>query len=801
MATRKPAPRKKTAGKKSREGEQTLYERLSTPKAVRIFWIVVASPFALLLFLLLLTALGVFGKLPTFEELENPKSNIATEIISEDGKLIGTYFVQNRTYVSYEDLSTDLVAALVCTEDVRFYGHSGIDFVSLGRVGFRSLLMWDRKQGGGSTITQQLAKNLFRTREQAEGSRKSPVVIAKLKEWITAVRLEYNYTKDEIIAMYLNIVEYGSNAYGIKSAAHTFFDKTPAELNVEESALLVGVVNAPTAYSPVKNYDRAVARRNTVMNRMKKEGYITGAQYDSLSKLPIELNYHPVSHNEGTGTYFREMLRLVMQAEKPTRKQYQNDYDYQYELHRWETNPIYGWCLKNTKADGTPYNIYRDGLKIYTTINSSMQRYAEEAVQERMKNEVQPYMDAQFKRTGVVFKDQTKEQINTIIGNAMRYSDRYREMEKAGASKAQIEAAFDTPVKMKIFTFGGERDSVMTPRDSILHHKKIMRASFIAVEPQTGHVKAYVGGPNFKYFKYDNAKQGKRQCGSTIKPFVYTFAFDHLGLDPCTPVPNLPVTIETYSKPWSPKEASRVEQLGELHPLKWGLAHSRNNYTAWIMKQAKSPEAVADFLHNMGIRSYIDPVHALALGTMDVSLFELVGAYTTFANKGVNTEPIFVTRIEDRQGNLIASFLPETRDAISEQTAYTTLQVLQEVVNSGTGYKLRGTYGFTGQIGGKTGTTDDNRDAWFMGVTPKLVGGAWVGGEDQSVHPWTRGEGSVIALPIYGEFMKRVYADPKLGVRPGDTFDVPPGAVIYNCGDFKDLPPAVDSVKSDEFFD
>ncbi len=797
MAIRKPAPRKKTAGKESRDGEKSLYERLSTPRSIRIFWIVVAAPFALLLFLLLLTAVGAFGKLPTFEELENPKSNIATEIISEDGKLIGTFFVQNRTYVSYEDLSTDLVAALVSTEDVRFYGHSGIDFISLGRVALKTVGM-GQKQGGGSTITQQLAKNLF--------ERKGWIVTDKLKEWITALKLEYNYTKEEIIAMYLNIVPYGSNAYGIKSAAHTFFDKSPSELNVEESAMLVGVVNAPTWYSPVRNPERALVRRNTVMSRMKKVGYITGAQYDSLAALPIALNYKPISHNEGTGTYFREMLRLVMQAEKPVRRSYPNDaageYNYQYELHRWETNPIYGWCLKNKKADGTPYNIYRDGLKIYTTVNSSMQRYAEEAVQGRMKNEVQPYMDAQFKRTGVVFQGQSKDQINTLVANAMRYSDRYREMEKAGASKAQIEAAFDTPIQMKVFTFGGERDTLLTPRDSILHHKKIMRASFIAIEPQTGHVKAYVGGPNFKYFKYDNAKQGKRQCGSTIKPFVYTFAFSQLGINPCTPVPNLPVTIETYSRePWSPKEASRVEQLGEMHPLKWGLAHSRNNYTAWIMKQAKSPEAVADFLHNMGIRSYIDPVHALALGTMDVSLFELAGAYTTFANGGMNIEPIFVTRIEDRQGNLIASFLPETRDAISEQTAFTTLQVLQEVVNSGTGNRLRRIYGFTGEIGGKTGTSQENRDAWFMGVTPKLVAGAWVGGEDQSVHPRTAGEGAVIALPIYGEFMKRVYADPKLGVRQSDVFNVPPGAVFYGCGNMEGMDSAADSVRIDEFFD
>lgn len=780
---------------------QAWYERLSHERAIRIFWIVVASPFALTLFLLGLTAIGVFGRLPSFEELENPKSNLASEIISEDGKMFNAFYVENRTFVDYGELTPDIIAALVSTEDVRFYSHSGIDFISLGRVALRTVGL-GQNQGGGSTITQQLAKNLFPRRERSRNPvvRGAVLVTDKLKEWITAIKLEYNYTKEEILAMYLNTVFYGSNAYGIKSAAHTFFDKTPSELNIQESATLVGVVNAQTRYNPVINYENSLRRRNTVLRRMEHIKYITRAQYDSLSQLPIELDYNPISHDEGTGTYFREMLRLVMQAEKPTRRQYLNDYDYQYELHRWETNPLYGWIHKNRKADGSSYNIYRDGLKIYTTINSSMQRYAEEAVRQRLRDEIQPYMDAQYKRTGVVFQKQSKEQVNAIVANAMRYCDRYRAMEAAGASREQIRVAFETPVQMSLYTYRGIRDTVISPRDSIIHFKKLMRASFVAIEPRTGSVRAYVGGPNAKYFKYDNAKQGKRQCGSTIKPFVYTFAFSQLGLDPCTPVPNLPVTIETYSKePWSPKEASKVEYDGVMHPLKWGLAHSRNNYTAWIMKHA-SPEAVAEFVHNMGIRSYIDPVHALALGTMDVSLFELVGAYTTFANRGVSTEPIFVTRIEDRQGNLISSFLPATTDAISEQTAYTTLGVLQEVVNHGTGYRLRGGYGFTGQIGGKTGTSQESRDAWFVGVTPHLVAGAWVGGEDQSVHPMRAGEGSIISLPIYGEFMKRVYADTKLGVLQTDTFEVPPGAVTYTCSEVADMAPVGDSVINDEFF-
>jgi penicillin-binding protein 1A len=711
--------------------------------------------------------------------------------------MLRTFYIENRTFVGYEEITPDMVAALVSTEDVRFYGHSGIDYISLARVVLRTIGL-GQDQGGGSTITQQLAKNLFK--------RRGWIGTDKLKEWITAIKLEYNYTKEEIIAMYLNTVFYGSGAYGIKSAAHTFFGKTPSELNLQEAATLVGVVNAQTRYNPYSNPENSLRRRNTVMRRMERVGYITEAQCDSLTQLPIELDYHPVSHDQGSGTYFGEMLRLTMQAEKPSRRNYADDkggdYDYQYELDRWEKNGIYGWVHKNKKPDGTPYDIYRDGLKIYTTINSTMQLYAEEAVEIQLK-ELQPRLDAQIKRMRVVFQDQTPAEIEAILRNPIRYSERYIAMEEAGASQEQIEAAFDTPVAMKLYSYSGTRDTVITPRDSIIHFKKLLRASFMAVEPKTGHVKAYVGGPDFRYFKYDMAKQGKRQPGSTIKPFVYTFAFSQLGLDPCTPVPNLQVTIETTTgEPWTPKEAGNVEYDGGFRPLRWGLQNSRNNYTAWIMKQAGSPEAVADFVHDLGIRSFIYPATALALGTMDVSLFELVGAYTTFANEGINTEPIFVTRIEDRQGNLISSFLPEAKVAINEQTAYTTLQVLQDVINAGTGNRLKRDYvAREVQIGGKTGTTDDNRDAWFVGVAPNLVAGAWVGGDDQSVHLNVNSEGSVVALPIVGEFLKKVYANPNLGVRTTDTFEVPPGAVTYNCGPMPSALPVVDSVRNDSFFD
>ncbi len=771
------------------------------PRMIKWIWVIVFSPFALVGMLLILTALGVFGRIPSFEELENPKSNLSTEIYSEDGVTIGSFFVQNRSYVQYADLFPDdslarrlyingrevppIVAALISTEDARFDSHSGIDIPSLARVAFKTLLMQNTSQGGGSTITQQLAKNLFprdTVRNRGKLYRTSKLVASKFKEWITALKLEYNYTKEEIAAMYLNTVEFGSNAYGIKSAAHTFFNKEPHELNVQEAAVLVGVVNAPTRYSPVRNYDNSIARRNLVISRMAESGALTRHEADSIAELPIVLSYQPISHNAGSATYFREMLRLVMTAHPPKRNQFYTEWDYDRAVEEYEQNPLYGWCHKNHKADGTPYNIYRDGLKIYTTIDSKMQQYAERAVQKQMRNNIQPQMDAQYRYSKVTFLDTSREERERIMNRAIRYSDRYREMAEAGFSKKEILASFDKPCRMKVFTYKGERDTLMSPKDSIYHHKRIMRAAMVAIEPNTGFVKAYVGGPNFRYFKYDMAKQSKRQIGSTIKPFVYTFAIGHLGLSPYTPVPNLPVTIETANgTAWSPKEAGKVKQLGELHPLEWGLAHSRNNYSAWIMKQAKEPQAVADFIHNMGIRSFIDPVPALCLGTSESSVFELTSAFTTFANQGVHTDPIFVTRIEDRQGNVISTFIPHSQDAISEETAWTMLGMLKHVVSGGTAGRLKWMYGFNDvEIGGKTGTSNKNRDAWFMGVTPNLVTGAWVGGEDQSVHLVSRGEGSVVALPIVGEFLKQVYDNGKLGVTRNDKFARPAVVKVYD---------------------
>ncbi|MBQ7856351.1 MAG: penicillin-binding protein [Alistipes sp.] len=789
-------------------------------KIVRWMWIICLTPFALMGLMLLLTAVGTFGRMPSFEELENPKSNLATEVYADDGRVIGSFFVQNRSYVQYADLFPQdstacleiagrqvppVAAALIATEDARFYSHSGIDFQSLARVGIKTILLGRSSQGGGSTVTQQLAKNLF-PRDYTRGDNKIvrtlKLVVAKFKEWITAIKLEYNYTKEEIVAMYLNTVEYGSNAFGIKSAAQTFFGKSPDELNLQEAAVLVGVVNAPTRYSPVRNPENALKRRNLVLKRVCEAGGITREMYDSISALPITLNFRPVSHNYGQATYFREMLRLVMNAQPPKRRNYYTAWDYEQACKEYDENPLYGWCHKNRKADGTEYNIYRDGLKIYTTINASMQEYAEAALVKQLRTVIQPAMDEQVRKTRTLFIDTDAEDVEKIMRRAMRNSDRFRNMKQAGVGEKDIFASFEQKCPMKVFTYEGERDTLMTPRDSILHHKRIMRAAFVAMEPQTGHVKAYVGGPNFQYFKYDMAKQGKRQIGSTVKPFIYTFAIDHLGMSPCTPVPNLPVTIETaVGTAWSPKEAGNVEYDGVLHPLQWGLAHSRNNYSAWIMKQAKQPEAVADFIHNMGIHSFIDPVYALCLGTFESNVFEMVSAYSTFANEGVYVSPLFVTHIEDRQGNLISTFSSSSQDAISKETAATMVSMLKNVITDGTGRRMGWQFNMHGvDIAGKTGTSNDNRDGWFMCLTPNLVAGAWVGAEDQSIHLRRRGEGSVMALPIVGDFLQRVHNDERCRVSRDDKFIVPPMWQLPVCEQTADMSQSA-AEEADEFFE
>ena len=813
MAKRKFAIRRKTT---SESGSTKKGSATKKQKIIKWAWGIVLTPTITLFLLLLLTACGAFGRIPSFEELENPKSNLATQIFADNGTEMGSFFIQNRSHKQYSDLfpkdSANLItvdghtmppiaAALVATEDVRYFSHSGIDLVSLARVGVKTIAMRHSSQGGGSTITQQLAKNLFPREKNNNGKivRYSKLIIAKFKEWITALKLELNYTKEEIIAMYLNTVEFGSNTYGIESASKTFFGKMPCDLNTQEAAMLVGVVNAPTRYSPILNPENALKRRNLVLQRIQAAGGLTKEECDSLSTLPIKLKYKPVSHTLGYATYFREMLRQTMNAKRPVRKSYRNDWDYEQACKEYDNNPIVGWCHKNRKADGTPYDLYRDGLKIYTTINPAMQKYAEEAVLKQMRTAIQPAMDAQIRRDGRLYKRVSKKKEETTIKYAMRQSDRYHNMKEEGRSEEEIYASFEVKCRMKIFTYKGEVDTLLTPRDSILHHKSIMRASFVAMEPRSGHVKAYVGGPSFKYFKYDNAKQGKRQVGSTVKPFVYGFAINQLGMNPCTMVPNLPVTIKQAGHAtWSPKEAGGGAYDGAMHPLRWGLMRSRNNYSAWIMKQARQPEQVAKFINHMGVTSYIKPVYPLCTGAWESNVYDMVGAYCTFANEGIHNTPIFVTRIEDRHGNIISSFSPASHDAISKEAAYTLLMMMKRVITGGTGSRLVRNYDMGGvDIAGKTGTTNKNRDAWFICVTPNLAMGSWVGAEDQTVSLSHRGEGSVLALPIVGEFLKNVHKDPNLNVNRGDKFVRPRYWKDYSCSDTE----LDESSEEQEFFE
>ena len=756
-------------------------KKKKTKIIIKSLWVICFSPFVIIFLSLMLIRAGAFGELPTFEELESPKSNVATNIISEDGKNIGSFFVHNRSFVDYDELSPNLVNGLVATEDARYYDHSGIDFIGLARVGVKTILMGG-SQGGGSTISQQLAKNLYprdTSRNDSKIERFGKIYVSKLKEWITASMLERNYTKEEIITMYFNIVEYGSNAYGINAAARTFFDTTPDNLTVEQAAVLVGVVNAPTRYSPIRNPKNSLARRNVVIKRLMTNGDLEREEGDSILKLPIELKYSPISHNEGTSTYFRSMLSQYMNANEPKRNHYYLQWDYKMALKRWEEDALYGWCNKNIKQDGTKYNLYRDGLTIYTTINSKMQLIAEESLFNHMSRTVQPAFNKQKAlEKGKIFYNISSEEKKAIVWRGIRSSDRYRELKEGNASDDDVWRNFNKKTKLKVFSYNTPRgaDTTLTPMDSMLISMGTLRAAFVAMEPSSGHVKAYVGGSSFRFFKYDMAMQGKRQVGSTIKPFIYTFAVDHLGLDPCTPVPNSPVTVDG----WTPKEAGNVPQIGELHPLWWGLANSRNNYSAWIIKQSNY-NAVVDLIHKLGVKSFVDPVPSMCLGPSDIALYEMVSAFGTFANMGVNVEPMFVTSIADKNNNIVGSFSSLSNDAITENSAFQILEMLKKVVNGGTGARIRWMYNIKGDIGGKTGTTDNNSDAWFIGVTPKIVAGAWVGGENRSTHMIGKYDGARLAMPIFASFLKKVQEDSSLGIGENEKFIRPLGAMPIEC--------------------
>ena len=767
-------------------------------KIIKWFWVLFSVP--VLLVISLIVMVWAFADIPSFEELENPDSNLATQVIGDDGKtILSTFHIENRSYVTYDELSPNLVQAAVATEDVRFYSHSGIDFKSLGRVVFKTLLGGDSSQGGGSTITQQLAKTLYPRADVSSripGVSKLKMVWIKLKEWVTAVRLERSYTKDEIITMYLNQVFFGSNAYGIKAAAQTFFAKTPAALTVEEAATLVGMVNKPTRYNPALNPDKSLVRRNFVISQMEKAGYLTEHQRDSLRELPITLSYQIQDHTAGSGLYFRDMLRRTMNAKEPSRSSYSRYEDFVADSLLWAEDDLYGWINKNTKPDGTRYDIYRDGLRIYTTINPRMQKYAEEAVAMHIGGDKQKRFDreARWKKNSPFDDEVDKKLIDGIMKRARRDSDRYRRMKASGASEAEIMRSFSVAVPMTLFTWDGDRqvDTVMTPDDSIRYYKRHIRASFVAMTPDKGEIKAYVGGTDFKHFQYDNARQSKRQVGSTIKPFLYTLAMQE-GMSPCDQVANVPQTfIISEDKVWTPESTDRDEYIGNMVTLKWGLAKSSNNISAYLMKQY-GPEAMVEMMRKMGISSFLDPVPPLCVGSANISLYEMVAAYNTFPSKGMYVRPIFVTRIEDNMGNVLADFSTVKREAIGDRTAYLMANLMQGVVNGGTGYALRGRFNLTGEIAGKTGTTNDNADGWFIGYTPELTAGAWAGFEDMQVHFNRTGDGggAGAALPIWGYFMQMVRKDPSLsGYYDKEVFDSPGLFELnLNCdGDYVQAP-------------
>lgn len=758
---------------------------LKNKKIIRtLLYVLALFPFAAVIFSLILV--GIFAEIPSFEELENPKNNLATELISEDGKVINTFHVENRSYVSYEELSPYLVQAAVSTEDVRFYEHSGIDFISLVRVGVKSILLGDKRSGGGgSTITQQLAKSLF-PRENTDwtfpGANKVQLVINKFKEWITAVKLERNYTKNEIMTMYMNSIFFGSNAYGIKAAANTFFNKEPWELNAQESACLVGMVNKPTGFNPVLHYDKSIARRNHVISQMGKYGFIGENVADSLMALPIELSFRKVDHNSGLAPYFRDMIRRYMNATEPSRRSYYFEEDYLADLDLWENDPLYGWLNKNRKPDGSKYNLDRDGLKIYTTIDSRMQRYAEEAVDEHLGGYLQKAFTREMSRKpNAPFAIGTnKTTIKNLLNQAKKWSDRYQSLKRDNISEKEIDEIFNTPVEMRVFSWNrqGYVDTTMTPMDSIKYYKSYLRAALIAMEPNTGHVKAYVGGPDYRFFKYDNATQGKRQVGSTIKPFLYTLAMQE-GMSPCDKVLNVPQTFIVGDSTYTPNSTDGSQWIGKTVTLKWGLTKSSNNISAYLMKQF-GPMAMVEMCRKLGITTYLAPYPSLCLGPADITLKEMVAAFNTYPSRGVHVSPLYVTRIEDNDGNVLGTFNTRKREAISESTAYLMVNLMQGVVNEGTASRLRWKYQLKGNIAGKTGTTNDQSDGWFIGYTPKLTAGVWVGAEDRQIHFETlaMGSGSNMSLPIWGIFMRKVIDDPELSISLQDEFQAPPGLVL-----------------------
>ena len=757
--------------------------------------------FAVLLFVAVAFAaiwFGLIGYMPDLEELQNPISRSATQVFSADGKVIGTwnYNRENRILVSYNNLSPHLVKALVATEDERFYEHSGIDFIALGRAIVKRGIMRQTSAGGGSTITQQLAKQLYSETAHSKLER----ILQKPIEWVIAVKLERYYTKEEIVAFYLNYFDFLHNTVGIKTAANTYFGKEPRDLNVEESATLIGLCKNPSLFNPVRYPDRCRERRNVVLSQMQKAGYLSRAEMNEYSDKPLVLNFHRTDHKDGAAPYFREFLRHYLMAKKPNRDDYPswNQRQFVIDSIAWQTDPVYGWCNKNMRKDGKPYNIYTDGLKVYTSIDTRMQKYAEDAVYQHVVKYLQPAFTRSMrsKPNAPFTSDLTPKQVRQILNRSMMQSERYRTMKAAGASDEEIREAFNRKIDMTVFTYRGDKDTVMSPMDSIRYYKSFLRSGFMSMDTKTGLVRAYVGGLDFTNFMYDMVMTGRRQVGSTIKPYLYSLAMEN-GFSPCDVAPNVQRTYMVAGKPWTPRNGSR-SRYGQMVTLKWGLAQSNNWISAYLMSKL-NPHQFVNLLHEYGINNpEIHPSMALCLGPCEVSVGEMVSAYTTFANNGIRVAPLFITHIEDNDGNVIARFQPRMNEVISAESANKMLVLMQAVINEGTGSRLRRQHNIQGDVAGKTGTTNNHSDAWFMGLTPQLVSGCWVGGEDRDIHfdSMTYGQGAAMALPIWAYYMKKVYADRSLGYSPNAKFDIPADFNPCDTGDSE-----MDEFEIDEVFE
>ncbi len=730
---------------------------------------------------------GAIGYMPDIQELQNPVDKYASQVISDDGELMGTYSYSraNRIFVGYEDLSPYLVQALVATEDSRFYEHSGIDFKALARAVVKRGLLRQKSAGGGSTITQQLAKQVFSDVAKSTTER----LMQKPIEWVIAVKLERNYTKNEIITMYLNYFDFLHNAVGIKTAAKTYFAKEPRDLDVCESAMLIGMCKNPSYFNPVRVPERALGRRNVVIDQMVKAGALTAEEGEKYKAEELKLNFRRTDHKDGKAPYLREYLRTVLTAKEPNRSDYPewNKQKYYEDSLAWKNDPLYGWCNKNiNKKTGKPYDIYSDGLKIFTSIDSRMQNYAEDAVKKHVIGTLQPLFNAERRgsKNRPYSADMPYNQVYKALTRSQHQSERFIRLHRDGLSDEEIDKIFATPIPMTIYSPNGDIDTLMSPMDSIKYYKGFLRAGFLVMENATGYVKAYVGGTDYAHFQYDMATQGRRQVGSTIKPFLYAMAMEQ-GWTPCDVAPNEQRTYQVGDQTWTPRNGSHA-RYGEMVTLKWGLAQSNNWISAYLLNSMNS-KLFVKYLRRFGIKDRnIWPSLSLCLGPCDISVLEMVTAYTTFPRGGVRCQPYFVTKIVDSDGNIVADLKSlamkrneldenDTRDVISNDAAYKMIDLMQGVMNGGTGSRMRNRYNIHAEMAGKTGTTNDNSDGWFVGYTPSLTFGAWVGGEERDIHfqSMNSGQGAAAALPIVALFLQKVYADPKLGISPDEKFQFP----------------------------